>query len=99
MRAGGALGYVAGLPIGGTLEAIYSRDVSAGMVGESTNAFAAAPGSTFLVRGTDFGADRVTLGPGLTIGDGPLRLAFNYRAGLGEASVLHSGDARLEMRF
>ncbi|NNJ26722.1 hypothetical protein [Alienimonas chondri] len=99
LRAGGVLIASNVLPVSGTMEAVYSRDVSAGTVGDYDARFAAAPGSTFAARGTDFGADRIVLGPGLTIGDGPVRLSTNYRAGLGEDSVLHSGDARLEVLF
>ena len=99
VRAGRRVSLAGGLPAFGTLEAFYSRDVSAGTTGGHTAAFAAAPDATFAARGTDFGADRVLLGPGLTFGDGPVRFATNYRAGLGEDSVLHTGDVRFEVRF
>jgi len=87
------------LPVTGTLEAFYSRDISAGSVGDVTSVFAAAPGAPFTTRGTDFGRDRVVLGQGVTIGDGPLQLGIAYRAGLSDESLLHAGDVRLEVCF
>ena len=98
-RAGLRTAAIPALPVAGTLEAFYSRDVSAGSVGDSTAAFAAAPGTAFTARGTDFGRDRVVFGPGLTLGGGPVTFATHYRAGLSREAVLHGGDVRLEICF
>ncbi|WP_145357518.1 autotransporter outer membrane beta-barrel domain-containing protein [Alienimonas californiensis] len=86
-------------PSTATFEAFYSRDVTAGSIGDYRARFDAVPTAAFDARGTDFSRDRFTLGPGLTIGEGPVRLATQYRAGLTETSVLHSGDVRLEVCY
>ncbi|NNJ25421.1 hypothetical protein [Alienimonas chondri] len=99
-RAGGRLGQVSGVRVTGTLEAFYSRDVSADSIGQVRAELLGAPGTIFTTRGADFGRDRVTLGPGVTLGGGgPLTVAAFYRAGLSRESVLHAGDVRLEYRF
>ncbi|MFH5803740.1 autotransporter domain-containing protein [Alienimonas sp. DA493] len=97
LRAGRRL--ATGLPATGTFEAFYSRELLAGTVGDYRAAFAAAPAAVFEARGTDFDADRLTLAPGLSIGEGPVRLSGQYRAGLSETAVLHGGEVRLELCF
>ncbi|MFH5803440.1 autotransporter domain-containing protein [Alienimonas sp. DA493] len=97
--ARGALALPTPVPASLTLDAFLSRDLSAAATADRRAAFVAAPGSAFVVRGTDFGADRLVLGPGLAIGEGPVRFTAAYRAGLTEQSVLHAGDARLEVAF
>ena len=96
VRAGAAL--AGGVPVTGTLSAFYSRDLNASAIGDIDAAFAAG-GPAFTVRGTDFARDRVDLGPGVAIGDGPVKLGTDYRAGLTESSVEHAGQARLEVCF
>ncbi len=98
VRAGRRLALGA-VPATLTGEAFYSRDLSAGTIGDYDARLLAAPNARFTARGTDFTADRVVLGPGLTLGDGPVRLSTQYRAGLSEASVIHAGDVRLEVCF
>ncbi|NNJ24379.1 hypothetical protein [Alienimonas chondri] len=98
-RAGRRLTAVRAIPIAGTLAAYYSRDVSAGSTDRYAAAFAAAPSDGFAGLGVDFGADRFVIGPGLTIGEGPVQFSASYRADLGEHVVLHSGDVRFEVRF
>ncbi|NNJ27412.1 autotransporter outer membrane beta-barrel domain-containing protein [Alienimonas chondri] len=99
MRAGHWIDVAGMVPMTATFEAFYSRDVSAGSIGDYRAQFDAAPAGSFEARGTDFGRDRVTLGPGLAIGGGPIRLASQYRVGLTETSVLHSGDVRVELCY
>ncbi len=99
-RIGARLGArLTNAPVTGTLEAFYSRDLSAGSTGDVTSVFAAAPGSGFTTRGTNFGRDRLTVGPGVILGDGPLTIGASYRAGLSAETVLHAGDVRLEYCF
>ena len=95
VRAGATL---PGVPVTGTLNAFYSRDLNASAVGDADAAFLAG-GPAFRVRGTDFARDRVDLGPGLVIGGGPVKVVADYRAGLTESSVEHAGGARLEVCF
>ncbi|QDT14646.1 autotransporter outer membrane beta-barrel domain-containing protein [Alienimonas californiensis] len=85
--------------VAGTLEAFYSRDVTAGSTGEATAAFAAAPGVPVAVRGTDFGRDRLTLGPGLTFAVDSLSVGAFYRASLSPESTFHAGEVRVEYVF
>ncbi|NNJ27554.1 hypothetical protein LzC2_36590 [Planctomycetes bacterium LzC2] len=99
LRAGRRFALTTALPATATFAAFYSRDLSAGTTGDARARFAAAPGSDFVVRGTDFTADRVTLAPGLSLGEGPVRLTTQYQLGLSEASVLHSGDVRVEICY
>ncbi|QDT16693.1 autotransporter outer membrane beta-barrel domain-containing protein [Alienimonas californiensis] len=99
LRAGRRLALWSNLPANGTFEAFYSRDLTAGTVGDFRANLVADPTAAFTARGTDFDADRFVLGPGLTLGDGPVRLSGQYRAGFGDAAVLHAGDVRLEVCF
>jgi outer membrane autotransporter protein len=82
-----------------TLDAFYSWDLDDGAVGEFAARFANAPDATFLARGTDFGQDRFIFGPGLTIGDGPVRFAGQYRVEATNSAVFHAGNAGLEVCF
>ncbi|QDT15239.1 autotransporter domain-containing protein [Alienimonas californiensis] len=99
LRAGRRLALGWNLPATGTFEAFYSRDLSASSVGDFRANLVAAEAARFTARGTDFDADRLVLGPGLTLGDGPVQLTGRYRAGLSETAVLHAGDVGLEVCF
>ncbi|MFH5806217.1 autotransporter domain-containing protein [Alienimonas sp. DA493] len=90
------------LPASVTLAAFYERDLNASGVGDVDAAFvgpAGTVGPSFTARGTDFGRDRLILGPGLTLGDGPARIVADYRAGMTENAVEHAGGARLEVCY
>ncbi|MEM9701034.1 MAG: autotransporter domain-containing protein [Planctomycetota bacterium] len=85
-------------PAFGTLSAFVEHDLNAGSVGEIDAAFAAG-GPSFTARGADVRRTRVTLGPGLVLGNGPVRLTADYRAALTDRSVEHAGGARLEVCY
>ena len=101
VRAGRALPGVAGVPVAGTLNAFYSRDVKAGTTGDVDAVFASAADGkpAFRSRGTDFRPDRVVVGPGLVIGGGAVRFSVDYRADLSDSAVLHAGGARIDVCF
>ncbi|QDT15644.1 autotransporter outer membrane beta-barrel domain-containing protein [Alienimonas californiensis] len=90
------------LPATATLSAFYERDLNASSVGDVDAAFANPAGTVspaFTARGTDFGRDRLILGPGVVLGDGPVTVVTDYRAGLTESSVEHAGGVRLEVCY
>ncbi|MFH5806779.1 autotransporter domain-containing protein [Alienimonas sp. DA493] len=99
LRTGNQLTFVPWAPTSFTMEAFYSRDVSAASVGDIDTRLDSAPAAAFTARGTDFGAHRFVLGPGLSVGIGPVQFSARYRAALTEYSTVHSGNANLEVCF
>ncbi|WP_145357520.1 autotransporter outer membrane beta-barrel domain-containing protein [Alienimonas californiensis] len=99
LRTGNQLSFITIAPTSFTMEAFYSRDVSAASVADYDARLSAAPAASFNARGTDFGDHRFVLGPGLSVGIGPVQFSARYRASLTESSTVHSGNANFEVCF
>ncbi|NNJ26654.1 autotransporter outer membrane beta-barrel domain-containing protein [Alienimonas chondri] len=103
LRSGAALPPAGRVPMLVTLAAFYERDLNDSSVADVDSSFVGSMGTgvgpTFTARGVDYARDRVTLGPGVVLGGGPMKIVADYRTGLTDRSVEHAGGARLELCY